>query len=151
MAQMGIAIPPEILVTTVGSCIAIILYEPYKDPIGLVHIMLPNSKNKESKNPLKYADTGIKTLIQLMRYNQESAHKLKAKIAGGAQMFGEISKDTPIQIGIENIKSVKEILKFYKIPILGEDLGGQKGRQILVDSSNKKIYVNFIGQKPREF
>ena len=55
--------PEEVLVTyALGSCIALILYDPEKKAAGMLHYMLPLSKTspeKAASNPAMFADTGI--------------------------------------------------------------------------------------------
>ena len=44
-------------------------------------------------------------------------------------------------IGERNIKSVKEVLADFSIPIVAEDVGADYGRTIIFDNSSK----NFLG------
>ena len=63
---------------------------------------------------------------------------LKAKIAGGAQMFQFGSSDT-IRIGPRNVEAVKKELKRLSIPIIAEDTGGSSGRTIEFNPSTSML------------
>ncbi len=117
-----------------GSCVGIVLYDEIKKVAGMVHIMLPDSSLDRSKkvNVAKYADTGIYGLMELLKAEGARPMSLKAKIAGGAQMFQFGSSDT-LRIGPRNVEAVKEELKRLSIPLIAEQTGGSKGRTIEFD------------------
>jgi chemotaxis protein CheD len=58
-----------------------------------------------------------------------SRSNLKAKIAGGAQMFSFSNNDT-LNIGQRNAESARAALKKEKILLLAEEVGGNEGRTI---------------------
>ncbi|OVE82736.1 hypothetical protein BVY03_00230 [bacterium K02(2017)] len=150
MSQMAIAKKPENLRTILGSCIGIVLFDKKTGLYGMSHIMLPEAHEKEPKVPGKYADTALPALINMMQVDLDNAHQLVAKIAGGASMFGDVVVTSNLNIGENNIKKVKELLKELKIEIVNEDLGGEKGRQLIIDTETDKIFVNQIGDNKKE-
>ena len=61
IADMKMAKERGMLITyALGSCIGICLYDQKIKLAALVHIMLPLNMETGRKNPLKYADTGIR-------------------------------------------------------------------------------------------
>ena len=67
IADMKLAKVEGMLVTyALGSCIGICLHDPVIKLGALVHIMLPLNMETGRKNPLKYADTGIKETLRQM-------------------------------------------------------------------------------------
>ena len=83
-------------------------------------------------NVAKFADTGIYALMEMLKAEGVRPMSLKAKIAGGSQMFQFGSSDT-IRIGPRNVEAVKKELKRLSIPIIAEDTGGSSGRTIEFD------------------
>lgn len=135
IADLNVALPPDQLATyALGSCVGICLYDPDRKIAGLAHIMLPWSKeaNNSSPNPYRYADTGITALLQKMCSRGASTLRLKAKIAGGAQMFATSSE--VFNIGDRNVQAVKTVLNSYKIPIIAEQTGSNFGRTVFFHS-----------------
>ncbi len=131
MAGMKAEKQPVELVTSVGSCIAICLYDSKHKCGGLAHIMLPNSAIAPHELlPSKYADTAVPALTKLIHQTSGcTSSPLCAKIAGGANMFPNL-KNNALNIGAKNIDAVKNALNQQNIRLLGEDVGGNGGRRI---------------------
>lgn len=130
MAGYTVDSRPVELVTSVGSCIGICLYDSIRRCGGLAHIMLPRSSlGSQEPLPGKYADTAIASLVKGIRAVTKSEHRLSAKIAGGANMFANTTANG-LDIGAKNIKATKELLEQHHIRLIGEDVGGSHGRRI---------------------
>lgn len=54
---------------------------------------------------------------------------MEAKLVGGANMFPSVYSETE-NVGHDNVTAVKKILKDEGIKIIGEDLGGNIGRSV---------------------
>ena len=88
IADMKVAKGQGMLITyALGSCIGICLHDPVLKLGALVHIMLPVNMETGRKNPMKYADTGIRETIRMMERKGANRARITAKIAGGAKMF----------------------------------------------------------------
>ena len=133
IADMKMAKGEGMLVTyALGSGIGICLYDPAIKLGALVHIMLPLNLETGRKNPMKYADTGIRETLKQMEAHGASRSRITAKIAGGAKMF-EDSGGSLGNIGQRNIESVHMNLKKEGIRLLKEDVGGTTARTLLFD------------------
>ena len=129
IADLNVAKAPDTLVTyALGSCVGVCIYDNAKKIAGMVHVMLPLSTEAASgvDNKRRYADTGIKELVDLMIKTGASRTGLTAKIAGGAQMFKVAS--AAFNIGERNVAAVKKTLAAYGIRIIAEDTGLDYGR-----------------------
>lgn len=139
--------PDKITTVGLGSCIGIVLYSTTHDVCGMVHVMLPSSKEiKNNSNRAKFADTGIEDLIKLLDQNGVKKGSLVAKIAGGATMFSFTGSTDLGSIGDRNIKSVNEVLAAFSIPIVASDVGADYGRTIIFDNVSKKLTVRCAGK-----
>ena len=80
---------------------------------GLVHVMLPDSSlgRTETINIAKFADTGIPAMIEQLKLEGVQPFRLRAKIAGGAQMFQFTSGKDTMRIGPTKCGSGKRIFK----------------------------------------
>lgn len=147
IADSAIVSSPDRLITMgLGSCIGIAIYDREKKIAGLVHIMLPDSKQfKNIVNPLKYADLGIENLVNEMIKNGCKKENMIAKIAGGASMFNFPDKKIISDIGKRNSLASIETIKKLSIPIVGEDIGGNKGRTMIFESSDGSVIIKSIG------
>lgn len=142
------------LTTIVGSCIACCIYDDKTKIAGMAHIMLPTKKRKDNSDSnnsthddakAKYADTGIKNLVDELIKQGANINNLKAKIVGGARVFTHESDDDMFNIGERNAEKVKEVLKSYRISIVAEDVGGRGGRNVTFDPSTLTVRVKSNG------
>lgn len=153
IADMNIAKAPDKIRTSgLGSCVGVVLYDDRSMTVGMVHVMLPDSSlgRTEVVNIAKFADTGIPAMVEQLKIEGIQPFKLKAKIAGGAQMFQFSSTKDTMRIGPRNVEAVKEYLKKYSIPIIAEDTGGNSGRTIEFDPITKLLNIRTVNQGVRD-
>lgn len=149
IADVNIAKYPDTIRTSgLGSCVGVVIYDIQEKIAGLAHVMLPDSQLAKDtfKNKYKYADTAITSLIEKLLRQGARKHALKAKLAGGAQMFQFASSSDTMRIGPRNIEAVQKILLDNKIPITAEDLGGNSGRTIEFNPATGHLYVRTVNQ-----
>lgn len=152
IADMNITKSPDTIRTSgLGSCVGVVLYDERKKIAGLLHVMLPDSSLDRSDkiNEAKFADTGVYALMELLKSEGVRPMSLKAKIAGGSQMFQFGSNDT-IRIGPRNIEAVKNELKRLSIPIIAEDTGGSSGRTIEFDPETAMLSIRTVNKGTSE-
>ena len=129
-----------------GSCIGICLYDPKLKLAALVHIMLPLNMEAGRKNPLKYADTGIRETLKAMQAKGAMKSRITAKCAGGAKMLEVAGKGALGNIGQRNIESVHTILKMEGIHLVAEDVGGGVARTLTFDAATGMATVQSYGK-----
>ncbi|MFY4773909.1 chemotaxis protein CheD [Metabacillus sp. RGM 3146] len=131
-----------------GSCVGLVLYDSFKKTAGLAHIMLPLSALAKNGilNPAKYADTAVEDLLKQLKSAGVQINGLKAKIAGGAQMFLVHKENEMMRIGPRNVEAVKEMLLRYRIPLVAEDVGGSNGRTIEFDPVTGFLAVKTVNK-----
>ena len=105
ISDQNVAHGPDILVTfALGSCVGICLYDPRIKLGGLSHILLPDSSaQKPVTAPYRFADTAIPLLLRKMEAMGANRRFIKAKIAGGAQMFASVGKPAISDVGQRNV------------------------------------------------
>ena len=142
--------PHVILSSGLGSCVVLTLYDTKWKLGGLAHIMLPDSNSLNGYHPpYKCADTAIATLIKGLRSMRANPRNMVAKLVGGAKMFLSNDDSNP-GIGGQNIISVKHILKRRRIPVIGENTGGNYGRSVEFYLDSGKVMVRAIGREVKE-
>lgn len=149
IAQMDVVrVPKTIRTSGLGSCVGVVIYDESKKLAGMVHVMLPDSSlgRTETVNEAKFADTGVRALVDLLKKEGAQSYKLKAKIAGGAQMFQFASDKDSMRIGPRNVEAVKAQLKKFNIPIVAEDTGGNSGRTIEFNPGTNLLNVRTVNQ-----
>ncbi|MFD1735839.1 chemotaxis protein CheD [Bacillus salitolerans] len=149
IADMNIVKPPCVIRTSgLGSCVGVVIYDATNCIAGMVHVMLPDSSLTKGGtiNIAKFADTGIEALINLIVKAGGSRQLLKAKMAGGAQMFQFTSGNELMRIGPRNVEAVKSELDKFNIKIVAEDTGGNSGRTIEFNPCNTELTIRTVNQ-----
>ena len=120
----------EELIGTDGvlSCLAITLYNPQNKRGILAHIACIRGSPDELK-PKKVIDTLLK---QLNISGDLDYKKLEATLAGEGMVLAESERNSLI---------VKERIKNYGIPIIGEDLCKAPGRFVFLNCDTGKVEV----------
>ena len=125
MAGLKFAEPPDVLETLLGSCVGIAVWDERSGRGGLAHAVLAESQGKIA-TPGKFVDTAVLELKTRLLEGGASPFSLRAKVAGGAIMFGK-STET---VGTRNCEAALRHLEEQKIKVVAKHLGGDKGRVI---------------------
>ena len=82
--------PSDVLVTySLGSCIAVCLYDPAINIGGMLHYQLPDSKmdpERARNKPGMFADTGLEIRVEKLTTMGSKKERMQVRIAGGASM-----------------------------------------------------------------
>ncbi|OGW05722.1 MAG: hypothetical protein A2889_07760 [Nitrospinae bacterium RIFCSPLOWO2_01_FULL_39_10] len=147
MADLKVAETPDILQTTLGSCIGIAIYDRGNNIGGLAHIMLPVNSNGDT-NKAKYADSAISELLRKLTSKGVDKGELIAKIAGGAKMFDTNKKISHfMEIGLRNEEAVREGLKREGVRLIAADTGNNYGRNIQFEIATGRITIKSHGRE----
>ncbi|GMB08436.1 chemotaxis protein CheD [Thermolongibacillus altinsuensis] len=154
IADMNVVKAPNLIRTCgLGSCVGVVVYDLGREIAGMAHVMLPDSSlsKVDEVNVAKYADTAVGALIQRVIRAGGRTNFLKAKLAGGAQMFQFRSASTDImRIGPRNVEAVHEQLRRFNVPIVAEDVGGNSGRTIEFNPKTGMLLIRTVNQGVRE-
>lgn len=151
IADIKVGKSPSWIITNLGSCIAVCLYDQKQKVGGMLHLMMAAAGPAQEKpdfKPAKYADTGIPELIRAMKKAYNVTEKdLQAKVFGGAKILQKVTRD----IGKENDEAVVRILKENGIPVRARKVGGEKGYKVTFDLSSGKVLCQVFGAPVEEY
>lgn len=148
ISDLNVVRAPDVLVTyALGSCVGICLYDATVKIAGLSHIMLPSSTlSSSAEHVYKFADTAIVLLVKKMEQMGARSIRMKAKIAGGAQMFAALSNSSIANIGQRNVVAVKQTLAGLRIPIIAEDCGKNYGRTLYFHAEDGTMRIKSVNR-----
>jgi chemotaxis protein CheD len=142
--------PSAVLVTySLGSCIAVSLYDASAKIGGMIHYQLPDSSmdtERAKKDPFMFADTGLEILIAKLGEMGAVKKRLDVKIAGGAAMA---SGPKGFDIGKRNFLSLRKVLWQHGIFLSGQDIGGDAPRNMYLDIETGTVLVKIQGQEKK--
>ena len=148
MADLRVTKAPGVLTTLgLGSCVGIALYDARVLVAGLAHFMLPDSKAiQNNSNVAKFADTAMAKLVSDMEAMGAKRINMKAKIAGGAQMFAFNASNDSLRIGDRNVEATLKLLKQYNIPLLAQETGVNFGRTVELYGDDGRFIIKAVGR-----
>ncbi|OFC69624.1 chemoreceptor glutamine deamidase CheD [Alteromonas confluentis] len=133
----------KLIVTVLGSCVAVCLYDPITEVGGMNHFMLPsnNTVSAASFEANRYGVHAMEVLLNdCLRLGAEKK-RLVAKVFGGARVLpGYVSND----IGATNAAFGLEFLQTENIPVLAHDLLKNYARKVYFTPSDGSVIMKRI-------
>lgn len=125
-----------------GSCVAVVFYDPQSKIGGMAHPLLPTSNGYKVGNILgKFMDLSLKELLEEMEEKNVKKENLIAKAAGGASIFSHTKIS---DVGRKNVEALKKILQEFKIPLVASDFGGNYGRTVEFHLKNAEMHIRSV-------
>jgi chemotaxis protein CheD len=148
VADLNIATGQQVLVTYgLGSCVAILLFEPQHRIAAMAHIMLPSlSLARRGDRPGKTPHTAVPALIEAMVDLGAERKKINSRLVGGASLFASLTPPGSIQMGERNVVSCREVLNREGIPLVAEQVGGESGRSVWLYASDGRAIIRSASQ-----
>ncbi|MEA2725795.1 MAG: chemotaxis protein CheD [Acetobacteraceae bacterium] len=132
---------PRILLTVLGSCVAVCLWDRALGIGGMNHFVLPSDPRGE-KNP-RYGDVAIDELqAGLLRLGCRVAD-LQAKVFGGAAVLASAGRES---VGTSNVRLALVRLQDLRIPVTAQRTGGTLGQQIRFNTGTGEVFFRHIPQ-----
>lgn len=118
-----------VLSTVLGSCVAACIRDPEAGVGGMNHFMLPGSD--ESSQPgsvsMRYGAYAMEILINELLKMGARRERLEAKVFGGGAVMEQMRQ---LNIGERNAEFVLRYLDTEQIPVLAQDLCGDRARRV---------------------
>lgn len=131
----------DILKATLGSCVGIAIIWKEKNIAGLAHCLLPQSPVPLNEIGAKYVNQAVASLKALLKITPENVHEVCVFIAGGGNMMAQLTNKNTDHIGIQNIKAARENLKLSGFAYKELEVGGDEGRQMIVDCDSGTVSI----------
>jgi len=124
-----------------GSCIAVMTFDPQAKVAGMLHFQLPTSilsPERARESPGTFADTGIPLLFERMYALGAKKQSIVVKVAGGGNFHGD---NGTFDIGKRNYTMMRKIFWKAQVLIAAEDCGGSRSRtaRLFVDTGQITI------------
>jgi chemotaxis protein CheD len=146
VADLRVGANTDVLVTVgLGSCVAIMLYDPAAKVAGLAHILLPSrALTRNGDNPAKVPQSAVPVLLEQMTARGANQRRITARLAGGASMFSNLAPPGTIQMGERNVVATRQVLHGLNLPLIGEAVGGAFGRTVRLFAGDGRIEVQSV-------
>ena len=116
----------DMLVTTLGSCVAACLHDPVARVGGMNHFLLPGAPAEGGIGvATRYGGVAMVRLIDdLLAYGARK-ERLEVKLFGAARVI-----DSSLDVGAANVAFVLDFVRRERLILTGRDLGGATGRRV---------------------
>lgn len=138
---------PELLVTVLGSCVAVIMYDIEAGMCAIAHCVLPYSEKyslDEPRNDFRYVDTAVIKMLKIFRAKGIAKKKIFVKLFGGAE---QLKQHVKISVGEQNIDAAIRMFEKERMHVISMDVGGNVGRKIHVSSHTGEVLLSRLGVK----
>jgi chemotaxis protein CheD len=129
----------KVLVTVLGSCVAVCLWDKVRGAGGMNHFVLPVDRNGEKS--ARYGDVAIDELLAGLPRLGCRIGDLQAKVFGGAAVLPFGSGQT---VGSNNVQLALERLRRDHIRITAQRTGGTVGQQVRFHTRTGEAFVRYI-------
>jgi len=151
IGQMKISDNPDTVFTApnLGSCLGIAVFDPIKRIGGMIHCLLPFSKNnpeKAQKEPYHFVDTGFVEMLQEFVRRGSEKKNLMIAVAGGSNISDE---NKVFEIGAKNYTILKKVLWKNNLLLKGEDCGDSISRTVTLQLATGEVWVRSNGTTKR--
>lgn len=143
----------EMIVTTLGSCIAACIWDPETGVGGMNHFMLPTKnayttptdkkKNFFDLESTRYGNWAMEYLINEILKNGGTKANLQLKVFGGGRVLSGMNN---YDVGENNIQFLKQFIANEQLNVVAHDLGGECPRKVLFYPSTGVARVRKLTQ-----
>lgn len=131
---------PASVVTVVGSCVALCLFDPVRQIAAVNHYLLPLPISGSLAGP-RFGEYANRFILDALISQGATPRNITAKLFGGASMFAGRNTAT---VGEQNVELARRFLHERGIPLLAEDVGGRVGRKVIYETVDGTAYVKAV-------
>jgi chemotaxis protein CheD len=139
--QVFAAAEPAAVVTILGSCVAVCLFDPVARVGGMNHYLLPLSVRRERS--ARFGNVALALLLEQVLGLGGRKGNLRAKVFGGAGVLDGFQR-TGRSLGHGNVELALRTLEAEDIPVLDGDVGGRRGRRLVFHVDDGSAWVKAL-------
>lgn len=138
--HMVVSREPCRVTTVLGSCVAVGLWDPESGVGGVNHFLLPHGTGSA-----RFGDVAVRTLIREVVAAGARRRNLQAKLFGGACVLRAF-KGTAVggHLGQKNVEVARQILIDEAIPVVAQDVDGERGRKLIFQTHDGVAWVRSL-------
>ncbi len=129
-------IEPAMVTTILGPCVSVCLFDEESGAAGLNHYLVPMRLAEDSPRC-----AGVANELLLAKFTELGIppFALKAKVFGGARM-----RSVKSDLADRNIRAAFDFLRDAGIPVVGNDVGGDRGRKLHFRTTDAAAWIRFL-------
>jgi len=150
--ELSVCKEPTQVITVLGSCVSITMFNPRLQLGAICHGTLPQCRSREGCNTLcieafKFMDCAIHYMLKSFRAHGIRNNDIEVKIFGGADTLRSTSSNT---IGSQNIKTALDIMSEEELRVIAADVGDSFGRKLVFFSHTGEVFLKRLKNRNGE-
>lgn len=147
------AVQPTIVTTVLGSCLAVTMNAPKQGLGTICHAFLPDSSERDPRKGAdpqicRYVDTALQNMLETMDKMGVPRRDLVIKMFGGAAGIAVAGMaKTSYNIGRRNVEMAKKLLRFARLDVQVESVGGSHGRKLVFHTQTGEVWVKKLNKR----
>jgi chemotaxis protein CheD len=153
-AEVCLARTPIVIETVLGSCIAVVLFNPRLRIGAMCHGALPRCpecfiRDADVRRGLRYVDFAIAHLVERFAWLGVMPSELVVKVFGGGDMLKIFTARKVATVGQQNCRAALETIEAMGMATHVSDLGGMQGRVIYFRTDTGEVLMRRLtGSSP---
>ena len=141
---------PAAVMTVLGSCVSVTMFNPRLRIGAICHGLLPECKDsgpcrKECGEGFRYVKCSVRLMIDHFRKAGIGSSEIEAKLFGGSDMYAPVlAEGRGATVGSMNIAAAYRILGAENIRIVSSDTGGSQGRKIIFHPHTGDVFLKRV-------
>lgn len=131
------------IVTILGSCVAVGMWDASVGIGGMIHFVLPRAPKNGNADRSRYGDSGIPLMVERLCALGVRPEDVRAKVFGGAGVLRGDDHNVG-RLGMENVEMALRYLLDARIPIVAIETGGERGRKVQFDTRDGCAWVKQV-------
>jgi len=136
---------PHVLVTVLGSCVAVTMLHRKTGLAGMCHAMLPEmgAGGGEALGAYRYLDRALDHMVHWFGARAVPLDELEVKVFGGADVLGRVTGPRlhGLTVGAQNVAALGRLLEAHGLTTLRSALGGREGLKLFFDTESGDVLV----------
>jgi chemotaxis protein CheD len=140
--QLLVSATPCSISTILGSCVAVCVWDEETGIGGMNHYLLPNFAGRGSSSA-RFGNVAIEMLLGKLADAGARRSSMRAKVFGGANVL-EALRGVGGTLGRQNVEVARRQLLEAQIPVVGEDVEGDRGRKLIFRTDDGSAKVRLL-------
>ncbi len=130
--------------TILGSCVAVCLWDAGTGVGGINHFLLPHFAGRGAGSP-RFGNVAMQQLVDEVLAAGATRPGLRARAFGGASVL-ESLRGPNGTLGPKNVELARRFLRDAAIPLVGEDVLGDRGRRLTFRTDDGSVVVRTLSE-----
>jgi len=142
--QLIVTREAKIVVTVLGSCVAVTMFHRPSGLAAICHAMLATPAGAgpiRAGDPVRfrYVTEAVPAMLGAYRRAGIDPQTIEVKVFGGGNVIGENHATDPHWIGEANVAAARRLLEAADLAVVAENTGGRCGSKILFNTATGAV------------